>query len=353
MNNPAAELENWLAGGDIVEERYPGADSWIAGFDADRQAVVIKLGPFKRLFLRPEKFTKRFYHQLHPLTIENWPYRRQIKLFDDFCTVDMVLDLRFQVTLSYVQRNSELLPTINQHIKQTYADLLDDIVNRELQNLGDGSWVHTGLSSVEQGITRSICELLAIQQIQSQATCSITASFEEFPAVQPGRENVYLNVLKKTFEINDQKNRELIRQQRMLEQQEFEEKQRRLEYLKQLIEIETQAQAIEAEKNRRLLEEKEDQLSRQLAIEKRIHAEQIKHEAQLKEMLLDSELRLQEQRQAKQRLAEIQQLNEQLAHQAHIEDTKIMAELARREKAQPRPQDQNFRFDEGDYDAKQ
>ncbi|MDD1620285.1 MAG: hypothetical protein LUQ11_02305 [Methylococcaceae bacterium] len=353
MNNPMTELENWLAGGDIVEEHYLGADSWIAGFDADRQAVVIKLGPFKRLFLRPEKFTKRFYHQLHPLTIEIWPYRRQIKLFDDFCTVDMVLDLRFQATLSYVQRNSELLPTINQHIKRTYADLLDDIVNRELQNLGDGSWVHTGLSLVEQSITRSICEQLAIQQIQSQAICNIKASFEEFPAVQPGRDNVYLNVLKKTFEINDQKNRELIRQQRMLEQQEFEEKQRRLEHLKQLIEIETQAQAIEAEKNRRLLEEKEDQLSRQLAIEKRIHAEQLRHEAQLKEMLLDSELRLQEQRQAKQRLAEIQQLNEQLAHQARIEDTKIMAELARGGKVQHRPQDQSFRFDEGGYDANQ
>lgn len=353
MTNPDTELEEWLSGGDIFQAQYPGSENWIAGFDADRQAVVIKLGPYKRLFLRPQKFTKRFYHQLHPLKIESWSYSRQIKLFDDFCTIDMLLNLRFQATLPYVQRNSELLPAINQHIKHTYADLLDDIVNREMQNLGDGIWVQTGLSSMEKSISTSICELLAIQQIQSQAICSITVSFEEFPAVQLGRDNVYLHVLKKTFEINDCKNREVSRQQRLLEQQELQERQRQLEHLQQLTELELQAQALEAEKNRRLLEEKEDQLARQLAIEKRIHAEQIRHEAQLKELLLDSELRTQEQQQAKQRLAEIQQLNEQLAHQSLIEDKKISAELIRQEKIRHRLHDHNVRFDKRDDDENQ
>lgn len=353
MNKPGTELENWLGGGDVFEEQFPGAENWVAGFDADRQAVIIKLGPYKRLFLRPQKFTKRFYHQLYPLTIETWPYRRQIKLFDDFCTLDLVLELRFQATLSYVQRHSELLPTINQHIKQTYADLLDDVVNRELQNLGEGSWVQTGLSGVEKSIMNSLCEILAIQQIQSQAICNIAVSFEEFPAVQPGRENVYLHVLKKTFEINDKKARELGRQQRLLEQQALQEKQRQLEHLQELTELELQAQALEAEKVRRLLEEKEDQLALQLAIEKRIHAERIKHEAELKEMLFDIELRAQEQQQAKQRLAEIRLLSEQLAHQAAIEEKKRLAEPARPETAERDSQEPSPRFDEGVGDENQ
>ncbi len=347
MNRSLVELDNWLGGGDIYEEQLPGADNWIAGFDADRQAVVIKLGPYKRVFLRPQKFTKRFYHQLYSLTIETWSYRRQIKLFDDFCTLDMVLDLRFQATLPYVQKHSELLPTINQHIRQTYAGLVDDVVNRELQNLDEGSWVQTGISGIEKNIVNSLCEMLAIQQIQSQAICNIKVSFEDFPAVQPGRENVYLNVLKKTFEINDQKSRELVRQQRLLEEQELQEKQRQLEHLREVAELELAAQALDAEKTRRLLEEKEDQLALQLAIEKRIHAERIRHEAELKEMLFDIELRTQEQQQAKQRLAEIQQVNEQLAHQALIEEKKLLAELARRDKIAGYSQDTNFRFDEG------
>jgi hypothetical protein len=46
------------------------------------------------------------------LHIQTWPYRYQVKLFDDFCTVDVSLQLRFQVTLSYVQKNLEILEPI-------------------------------------------------------------------------------------------------------------------------------------------------------------------------------------------------------------------------------------------------
>ena len=333
MADSGTELERWLAGGDVFDEQFSGADDWVAGFDADRQAVVFKLGPFKRLFLRPQKFTKRFYHQLYPLAIENWPYRRQLKLFDDFCTVDIELALRFQATLAYVHRNSELLPNLNRHIKLTYADRLQEIIDRESRNLDDGVWVQTGLAAMEKTIANSIRELLATQLIQSQALCSIKVVFEEFPNVQPGPNNVYLHVLKKTFEINERKSRELGRQQRLLEQQELEEKQRRLEHIGQLAELELQAQALEAEKNRRLLEEKQDQLVRQLALEKRLHAEQIQHEAQLKEMAMDSELRIRELLQAKQRQLETRLLGDQLAHGAQMREMKISAGIQLEEEA--------------------
>lgn len=346
MNNHNTELERWLAGSDIFEEQYPGAENWSAAFDADRQAVVIKLGPYKRLYLRPQRFTKRFYHQLYPLKIEAWSVRKQIKLFEEFCTVDMTLDLRFQATLAYIQKNCELLSTINQHIKQTYSGLIEDIIHRALQTLEDGEWVHSGLSSVEQSIANSSCELLAIHQVQAQATCNIKVSFQEFSSVQPGRDTVYLHVLQRTFEANEQKNREVSRQQRLLERQELEEKRLRLQHLKDITELELRAQALEAEKVRRLLEEKEDQLAEQLAIEKRIYAEQIRHEAQLKEIALDSELRMQEQHQAKQRFAEIQRLTDELEHLAAIRDKKLLVE-----KAGDRNQGRDTEIMQGNSDA--
>jgi hypothetical protein len=338
MNNLSNELERWLAGDDIFADQQSAAEIWIAGFDADRQVVIAKFGPYKKLFLRPKKFTKRFYHQLVPLTIEHWPYHQQFKLFDDFCTVDMQLDLRFQATLPYVLINPELLADINQHIKHTYADLLDEIFNRELQTLDDGVWVQTGLADMEKRITTAVCELLAIQHIQSQAGCTISARFETFPNVMPGPHNVYLHVMKRSFEMTDLQNREADRQRQLHEQQALAEKQQRFEHLQQLTELELQEQAILAEKQRRILADQAEQLAQQLLIEQRLHEQQIKHAAQLKAIQFDSDLSLQEQQQTKQRQLESRELTAQLAHQAEMEDQQIIAEIQRRENAQLRQQ---------------
>ena len=332
MNNPDQELEQWLQeGDDIFAAQSLETDNWIADFDADRQVVVSKLGPYKRLFLRPLKFSQRFYHQLFPLSIESWNYRRQIYLFDNFCQIDLVLDLRFQPSLAYAQRNDDLLERLNQHIKQTYNPAIDDIINRELQALDEGSWVQNGLLAVEKRIALSVCEVLIIQHIQAQAVCKINAQFAEFPSIQPGKNNVYFHVLKKSFETQELNNQERHRQQRLLELQEVEEKQRRLEQIKQVAELELQAQAIEAEKNRRLLQEKQEQLVQQLEIEKNIHAEHLNHQAQLKAIEFDIELREKEQQQTKQRQIEIKQLKAQLAHEAEIEAEKIRAQIQRRQ----------------------
>jgi len=327
MNSPGTELEAWLAGGDLFEESLADTEQWVAGFDADRQVVQLKLGPYKKLYLRPKKFVKRFYHHIHPLTIESWQYRRQLHMFDDFCTVDLALDLRFQATLAYVLKNSEMLSTINQHIKQLYANIIDDVVNLELQALADGNWIQTGLIDIEKRIALAINQMLMQQQIQSQALCSLTASFNEFPNVQLGRDSVYLNVLKKTFELNEERTRELARQQRTLEQEELLEKRRQLEHLQRVSDLELQIQAQEAEKQRRLLEDKQEQLVQQLELERRLYAEQLRHENELKEMRLEAELIGQEKQSARQRLTESQQLSDQLAHQAVLHEKKVLADI--------------------------
>jgi hypothetical protein len=186
---------------------------------------------------------------------------------------------------------------------------------------------------------------LAAQHIQSRAICNIAVGFPDFPSLQPGRNKLYLHALKKTFEINEQKNRELYRQKRLLEQQELQDKYRQLEHVRQLTELELQTQAIEAEKSQRLLAEHETQYFQQLAIEKRIYAEKLKYEAQLKEMLLESELRSEEQKQEKQRLSESRQLTDLLAHQAQIDERKILAQIQRRENARNLLNEAELQFD--------
>jgi hypothetical protein len=345
MNQPNSELESWLSGGDLVGQQLAVVDQWVAGFDPDRQVVVLKLGPYKKLYLRPAKFTRRFFHQLHPLSVESWPHRWQIPLFDDFCTLDVELDLRFQATLQYVHRHTERVDAINSHIQQLYAEVVADIVNRELQNLADGHWVRKGLIHHEKRIALDICEFMTMQQIQAEANCRMTATFAEFPDVQLGKDSVYVNVLRKTFELNQEKSRELLRQQRIAEQMELQEQHRQREHQQQLLEMQRKIQQLEAEAQVQLLLDKERQLANQREIERRLHADQVLHQQQLHEIGFDIESQAQQQLQAKQRLLEAQQIAEQLAHQAHVEDKKILAEIERRQAALQRWQEAGLQND--------
>lgn len=331
MSKPQTVLDSWLYEEANLFGEQAVTEDWLAAFDADRQLVVSKMGPYKRMFLRPLGFTKRFYHQIFPITIENWPYQRQLRLYDGFCDLDLNLDIRFQATLEYLQRHSELIDTINSHIISTYTTQVDDLVERELERLNEGSWVKQGLQSNEKAVSLAIGEMLAVQHIQAQCVCSIKATFADFPEVKPGKDHVYLNVLKKSFEAQEEKNQETLRQQKLLERQAIEEKERYLAHMQELTELELRAQAVEAEKNRRLLQERQDQLVQQLAIEKLIREAEIRHDAELKALAFDSDLRENERVQVKRRQNEIQQLTAQLAHETEIERQRHLAKVQRAE----------------------
>lgn len=334
MSNSNKELEAWLVGEDIFASYDITPENWVAGFDADRQLVELKLGPLKRIFLRPDKFIKRFYHRIYPLEIETWPYRRQVQLFDDFCNIDIVLDLRFQATLEYAHRNIEMLDNINQHIQQLYAEVIEDKINQELSRLADGSWVQNGLTGHEKRIALSVCEVLTQQYIQAEAICKMSATFIDFHDVQLGKDSVFLHVLKKTYEINEQKNQERLRQQRLDEQQALQAKQQELAHLKQLAEMQRQIQLQEAEAQIQLLLDKEKHIARQREVEKRLHAVQAEHEQELKTISFEMEVELQKKRDAKQRIVELERLEKDLEHQALIADKQTIAEIQRRQAIQ-------------------
>ena len=221
MNNSGTEIDKWF----FEDNDLVLSEVWEPVFDADRQLVHTKIGPYWRLFLRPEGFIKRFYHRVYPLPVENWHIARQIELYDDFCTIAVVLNIRFQATLKYALSNMDMLPNLNEHIKSAYEDLLINLIDKELLKLSDGAWVQKGVTDIEQRMSLAVSEMLILQNIQSQTLCTIKPSFKEFPDVQLPKENVYLCVLKKSFEFNDAKREELFRQEQEFEQQKREQKQ--------------------------------------------------------------------------------------------------------------------------------
>ncbi len=334
MNNSRTEIDKWFIEGTLVHNDLAISEVWEPVFDADLHLVHTKIGPYWRLFLRPEGFVKRFYHRIYPLPIESWRITRQLKLYDGFCTIDVTLDIRFQATLKYALNNMDILSSLNEHIKAAYEDLLINLIDTELLNLSDGAWVQKGVSDIEKKISFAIGEMLILQNIQSQTHCTVKPAFEEFPDVQLPQENVYLCVLKKSFEFNDAKREELFRQEQELEQQKREQKQQRLAQLNHDAELERLQQAQEAANKKLLLEEREKQLHEQFAIEQRLHAEHLKHENSLKEIALEANLKEQQKHEARMRIAEQQAQKETLAHQAELKAQELAAEIAKHENQQ-------------------
>lgn len=336
MNSSRTEIDKWFIEGSLASDDLAPADVWEPVFDPDRHLVYTKIGPYWKLFLRPEGFVKRFYHRVYPLPVESWFVTEQIKLYDGFCTIDVTLDIQFQATLKYALGNMDILPDLNKHIKTVYEELLINLIDKELLNLSDGAWVQKGVTDIEKKISLAVSEMLILQNIQAQIHCILKPSFEEFPDVQLAQESVYLCVLKKSFQVNEAKREELFRQEQEIEQQNREHKQKQLDQLNHDAELERLKQAQEALNKKLLLEDKEKQLLEQFEIEKRIHAEQIKHDNSLKEITLEADLQEQQKHEARLRIAEQHTQIESLAHRAKLKEKELEAEIAKYESQQAR-----------------
>jgi hypothetical protein len=251
---------------------------------------------------------------------------RQMALYDGFCMIAVELTIRVQATLKYALSNMDILPVINEHIKNAFEDLLVNLIDKELLGLSDGAWVQKGVTDIEQRISLAVSELLILQNIQSQALCSLTPSFEDFPDVQLPKENVYLCVLKNSFEFNNAKRETLFQQEQELEQQILDHKQSRLEQLNRDAELDRLLQAQEAVNKKKSLEEKEQQLQELFEVEQRLHAQQVKHEYSLKEITLEAEIQEQQKQEARLRMAEQQTHLESLMHQAKLKAQELEAE---------------------------
>lgn len=334
MHNPGVEIEQWLIDGTVEPETPLGFDEWSATFDADRQVVLSELGAYSKLFLRPDNFIKRFYHTLYPLPVEDWLINHTIQLFDGFCSIETQLDLRFQANFTYAQNQVEILSEINEHIKQTYYTVIIDLINNALLKLQSNDWVRTGLTSVEQFIVAAVNEMLVLKNIQSQSVCSMKASFEEFPEVQVGQENIYLSVLKKSYQVTKSNREEIFRQEKQEQQQQLEHERKKLENLEKIAELERIKQAREAEYQKQLSLDEEKQQQAQLVIQARVHTEKLAYQMQLKENALQAELKQKDKYDRELREAERKIQSEVLEHKSLLQKQETRAKIERNKNEQ-------------------
>lgn len=334
MNNSSTEIEQWLVEGTIDVEQSLNRDVWVADFDVDRQVVFSKFGPYNRLFLRPEKFVRRFYHTVYPLLIEDWFIQEQTQLFDEFCTIDVQLDIRFQASFTYAQSQQEILSELNEHIKNTYYSIIMDLVNNELLSLQNDAWVREGLGDIEKAIVNAVNEMLILEEIQSQVSCIVKASFAEFPKLQLGKEGIQLSVYKKSYEVTEQSREELFRQQQLEKQQQLLHKQKQLIDFEKDAELERVQSAQQEEHQKRLLHDQKQQQQEKFEIQISMHEDKVQYESRLKAISLQAELQ-QKQHQAEDiRKAEQQSKTKELMHFSLLKEQEIQAEVERYEQKQ-------------------
>ena len=331
MSSSLSPLDAWLTG--EIAALDSDQQFWDPGFDAERRVVISKLGPYHKLFERPQNFIPRFYHRVYPLPIDDWHLTTKTRLYGGFCTMTIDLQIHFQPTLKYIERNIDALPEVNRQIKSSYESVIKDIVNAELSHLKDGKWVLTGLAEMERQIESIINETLILKYIQCRAVCQLTPAFAEITDDEKldGRftqEAVYLNVMQKNFEFREKQSQELFRQEEELELLRLEHKQKLLETINQEDEIQRQKQALEAEIIKRRLEEQEAQRIEQHAIETRLHMEKINHEAHLKEIELAAEIQYEKEKQIRQQQLELQKRAQQLEHDRLLKELQRDAETS-------------------------
>ncbi len=297
MTTNLSPLDAWLSG--EHNESLNNHEFWDPGFDAERRVVVRHLGPFYRLFERPENFIPRFYHRIYSLPITDWQLSIKTRLYDGFCTITTDLNIYFQATIEYAEKSQDTLSEINRQIKTRYECLIKDTVTAELSQLKDGLWVQTGLTEMERTIESVLNETLISKHIQCRVMCTLTPTFlaltdEEQLNGRFTQEAIYLNVMQKNFEFREKQSLELFRQEQELEAIRLAHQKKQLESIYQDDEIQRQKQAMEAEVIKRRLEEQTTQHIEQQQIKTRLHQQNIIHDTQLREIELAAEIQFQE-----------------------------------------------------------
>jgi hypothetical protein len=198
-------------------------DDWEAGFEGDRHIVVSRLGPFARVFRRPQGFVKRFYHRSYALGIIDWDIPIEPLKLEPVCTIAASLSIRFQPTIQYARQHLEFLPTLDRHIKTSHEALIRDRVEQELTIMeSDPHWLEAGYAHIEKGIERAVRELLAMRDIQCRARCLIQPSFSDVEELNPTaifpwskHKAIYLELLRRKHELSER-----LRQERAAQAEE-------------------------------------------------------------------------------------------------------------------------------------
>jgi hypothetical protein len=273
------------------------APQWEAGFEGDRRIVVARLGPYMRVFSRPKRYAKRFYHRVYELSIEDWPIPLEPLRLGPLCTIEARLSLRFQPTLKFAREHLDRIDDLGGYIRSTYLTLLQDSAEQELRELQPTEGLERDCVAVERRIEDFVHELLAMREIQCRARCVIEVAFadpdsldERTATADPKHREVYLELLRRRREATERLAREHYEQQLHEQRLKLEHEERKLDLLRKEADLRRQRQEQETEQVRLDLTADEVRYSEQIDSEIRLREERIRHEARLRQMELEADL---------------------------------------------------------------
>jgi len=283
----------------------PDDGGWIAGFEGDRRVVVARIGPFQRLFQRPQNYVKKLHHTVYDLPIEEWSIALEAPSLGPLCEISAALSVRFQATLAFARQHPEHLGRLGDHIRERFKSLLKDVSEEELRRLETAKWLDQGQRRLERDIEDLVHELLATRDIQSRCRCTIEARLHEvnqslldqaMTSQDPTRQGIALEIIKRRREAQEQWVREQHEQQLLEQRLKLEQQQDILTLLKQeseLLRAERQEMVLRA---RELLQSQELQESEKIDSEIRIKRERLRHETELNRLELKANLDEKEER---------------------------------------------------------
>lgn len=275
------------------------SDHWDPNFVGDHYVVLTRLGPFRKLFLKPRDFTPRFYHRLTELSIEDWSLPVPTREFGDALRVGVELSIRFQPTLAYVRGNPDSLDQIGHAIRMRYQRVLLDMAQEELRVLEDPFWLTEGCAAVERRVEILANEALACQDIRCRTRCVLTPEFE--PIDEAGLETLPpWSPYRPLYQVLLQRQRDLAAEtERQRREQELQAEAARLERERALLELEQRETALrkarhehETERLKADLAAEEALQAEHRAAEARQKEEQVRHEQKLREMEIEAEIQL-------------------------------------------------------------
>ena len=284
---------------------YPDESRWIAGFEGDRRVVLAKIGPFRRLFVRPRDYVKRFHHRVFELVIEDWDIVLEPPSLGSLCTVTAHLSIRFQPTLAFAREHLEHLEHLGEHIRQQYRSLLKDAAEEQLRALESVSWLDQGHAQLERDIEDLIHELLAIRDIQSRCRCHVDATFADvdidqldadIASADPTRNSIALQILQRRRDTVERVARERHEQQLMEQRLRLEQQNRLLELLKEETALLREQQHEQVLQARETLLADETCEAEKIDSEIRLKRERLRHETELKRLELEANLQEKSQR---------------------------------------------------------
>lgn len=287
----------------LVQNAPDDNGEWDPGFEGNRRVVVFQLGPMQRVFPRPTKFRKRFYHRVYDIPIEDWNVAWDFYLLSGFCVMRSSLSVRYQASLKYVQENADRLPEINGQIKSNYEILLKDTIEKELILAEDMDLMSTGFEEIEERIENIINETLIEQGIQCRARCQLEPSFkaldEDSEFTSSGHfqhDQAVLQYLQRNNDLRNQRKHELFRQEREALRSKIEHEEKLLEHSDQEIALEKVKESKAAESVKVEIEaEQRRQIERQKSHE-RLLAEKLEHESRMQALERDAELQVKKKR---------------------------------------------------------